>query len=193
MDTGVITDNLAQYTSGAWLTLHLVFISCLCGLMLAIPLAVLRVSRNRWLSGTVGVYTYFFRGTPMLVQLLLIYYGFAQFQWLQDQWQAGQPFWLLFREPYFCALLAFALRLYRLEAPALRGDERTAPVPVQVPLADVRGAVAGLLKDLGKTQFGLRQVRVVQEHPGRRRKAAGHQRGAVRGTDRTDGDDVAKV
>ena len=127
MDTSVITDNLAQYVSGTWLTLHLVFISCLCGLALAIPLAVLRISRNHLVSDTVGVYTYFFRGTPMLVQLLLIYYGFAQFQWLQDQWQAEHPLWLLFREPYFCALLAFALNTCAYTTEIVAGAMRNVP------------------------------------------------------------------
>jgi arginine/ornithine transport system permease protein len=127
MDTAVITGNLAEFAAGAWLTLHLVFVSCLVGLALAIPLAVLRVSRNRLVAGPVGVYTYFFRGTPMLVQLLLIYYGLAQFQWLQDQWQAENPFWLLFREPYFCALLAFALNTCAYTTEIVAGSIRNVP------------------------------------------------------------------
>jgi histidine transport system permease protein/arginine/ornithine transport system permease protein len=127
MDTSVITGNLGEYLAGAWLSLHLVGLSCLIGLTLAIPLAVLRVGRNRWLAGPVGVYTYFFRGTPMLVQLLLIYYGLAQFQWLQEQWQAGNPFWLLFREPYFCALLAFALNTCAYTTEIIAGSIRNVP------------------------------------------------------------------
>jgi histidine transport system permease protein/arginine/ornithine transport system permease protein len=127
MDTHVVTGNLAEFAAGAWLTLHLVALSCLAGLAVAIPLAVVRVSRNPWVAGPVGVYTYFFRGTPMLVQLLLIYYGLAQFQWLQDQWQAANPFWLLFREPYFCALLAFALNTCAYTTEIVAGSIRNVP------------------------------------------------------------------
>jgi len=63
----------------------------------------------------------------MLVQLLLIYYGLGQFQWVQAQWDAGNPFWLLFREPYFCALLAFGLNTCAYTTEIITGSIRNVP------------------------------------------------------------------
>jgi histidine transport system permease protein/arginine/ornithine transport system permease protein len=77
--------------------------------------------------GPVAAYTWFFRGTPMLVQLLLIYYGLGQFPWMQAQWEAGNAFWLLFREPYFCALLAFALNTGAYTTEIIAGAMRNVP------------------------------------------------------------------
>jgi histidine transport system permease protein/arginine/ornithine transport system permease protein len=127
MDLSVISTSLGQYAAGTWLTLHLVFLSCAAGLAVAVPLAVLRMSKNPLVVAPVWAYTYFFRGTPMLVQLLLIYYGIAQFAWVQQQWEAGNPFWLLLREPYFCALLAFALNTCAYTAEIIAGSMRNVP------------------------------------------------------------------
>lgn len=127
MDLSVIWNNLPEFVRGTWMTLQLVGISLVCGLAGAIPLAVCRVSRNAWLSRPVWLYTYFTRGTPMLVQLLVVYYGLAQFDWIQHRWEAGDPFWLLFREPYFCALLAFALNTCAYTIEIIAGCIRAIP------------------------------------------------------------------
>ena len=127
MDVAVITESLDQYLAGLWLTLHLVGLSCAIGLAVAVPLAVARVSRSPVVYGPVAAYTWFFRGTPMLVQLLLIYYGLGQLEWVQAQWEAGNPFWLLFREPYFCALLAFALNTCAYTTEIIAGSIRNVP------------------------------------------------------------------
>ncbi len=119
--------SLDQYLEGLWLTLHLVALSCAIGLAVAVPLAVARVSRSPVVYGPVAAYTWFFRGTPMLVQLLLIYYGLGQLEWMQAQWEAGNPFWLLFREPYFCALLAFALNTCAYTTEIIAGSIRNVP------------------------------------------------------------------
>ncbi len=126
-DFGILIDSLPDYAGGIGLTLQLVFLALLAGLVIAVPLAVMRVSRRPWLSRTVWAYTYFFRGTPMLIQLLVVYYGFSQFQWLQDQWAAESPFWLLFREPFFCALLAFTLNTAAYTIEILAGSIRSIP------------------------------------------------------------------
>jgi histidine transport system permease protein/arginine/ornithine transport system permease protein len=127
MDVSVVTESLDQYLTGLWLTIHLVTLSCAIGLAVAIPLAVARVSRNPAVWGPVAAYTWFFRGTPMLVQLLLIYYGLGQFQWMQTQWEEGHPVWRLFREPYFCALLAFALNTCAYTIEIVAGAIRNVP------------------------------------------------------------------
>jgi arginine/ornithine transport system permease protein len=58
----------------------------------------------RWL---VGAYTYVIRGTPLLIQVYLIYYGLGQLEWIQARWDSVWP-WTHFKDPFFCALLAFA-------------------------------------------------------------------------------------
>lgn len=127
MDWQIIVDSLPQYADGLWLTLQLTALSLAAGLALAIPLAVLRISRNPLLARPVWAFTYFFRGTPMLVQLLLIYYGLGQFEWIQAQWQAGSAFWLIFREPYGCALVTFALNTGAYTTEIIAGALRTTP------------------------------------------------------------------
>ena len=127
IDWSVITDSLPQYASGLWLTAQLTVLSLVAGLILAIPLAVMRISPRRAVSGPVWVFTYFFRGTPMLVQLLLIYYGLGQFEWVQAQWQAENAFWLIFREPYGCALVTFTLNTCAYTTEILAGALRTTP------------------------------------------------------------------
>ena len=127
MDFNVIASSLPEYAGGLWVTLQLVFIALLCGLVGAIPLAVLRISKNPWVARPVWAYTYFVRGTPMLVQLLTVYYGLAQFAWMQQAWEAGNPFWLLFREPYFCALLAFSVNTCAYTVEIIAGAMRTIP------------------------------------------------------------------
>jgi arginine/ornithine transport system permease protein len=100
----VMTGNLPLYAGGAWVTLKLLITALACGLALALALSILRASTNRWLSGPVWCYTYLIRGTPMLVQLFLIYYGLAQFEWVRQS--AAWP-WL--SSAWFCAVLAFAI------------------------------------------------------------------------------------
>lgn len=127
IDWSVITGNLPQYADGLWLTLQLTVLSLLAGLLLAIPLAVLRISPRRGVSSPVWAFTYFFRGTPMLIQLLLIYYGLGQFDWIQAQWQASNAFWLIFREPYGCALVTFTLNTCAYTTEILAGALRATP------------------------------------------------------------------
>lgn len=127
MDFSLIWNSLPEFVRGAWVSLQLVGISLVFGLCGALPLAVMRVSSNPWLMRPVFVYTYVVRGTPMLVQLLVVYYGLAQFDWLQQQWEAGNAFWLLFRQPFFCALLAFALNTCAYTIEIIAGCIRAIP------------------------------------------------------------------
>ena len=123
----IITENFSSYLDGMWLTAQLVGIALAAGLVMAVPLAVMRVTNNPFLYRPVWLYTYFFRGTPMLTQLLVVYYGLAQFQWMQDAWEAQSPFWLLFREPFFCALLAFAVNTCAYTVEIFAGSIRSIP------------------------------------------------------------------
>ena len=100
----VMTGNLPLYLSGTVVTLKLLVTALVTGLAVALPLAVLRSSTNPWLSRPVWLFTYVIRGTPMLVQLFLIYYGIAQFEWIRES-----AAWGWFVSAWFCAALAFAI------------------------------------------------------------------------------------
>lgn len=127
MDFSVIWSSWPEFAHGVWLTVQLVGISLFFGFTLAVPLAVLRTNPSPWIRKPVWLYTYFIRGTPMLVQMLLIYYGLSQFEWMQAQWAAENAFWLLFREPYFCALLAFAVNTCAYTIEIIAGAMRAVP------------------------------------------------------------------
>jgi histidine transport system permease protein/arginine/ornithine transport system permease protein len=124
-------DEIAQlfpaYASGLWVTVQLTVYSLGLGLLLAIPLAVLRVSPNRMISGPVAAYTWFIRGTPLLAQLMIVYYGFGQFQWVQDAWQRGNPVLLLLRDPFSCGLIALSSNTCAYTTEILAGALRTTP------------------------------------------------------------------
>ena len=126
-DTQVISGNLPEFWRGLWMTLQLTVIALLVGFCGAIPLAVARISKNPFARVPVAAYTYFFRGTPMLVQLLLIYYGAAQWEWMRAAWEEGHPFWSLFREPFFCALVAFGLNTCAYTVEIVAGSMRNTP------------------------------------------------------------------
>ena len=104
MDWKVIIDSLPQYAGGIRTTLVLLVISLASSFVLAIPLAVARVSSNPWISKPVWLYTYVLRGTPLLVQLFIIYHGLAQFEAVRDSMA-----WVLLKNAWFCAWLAFTL------------------------------------------------------------------------------------
>ena len=104
LNLDVMTGNLPLYLSGTLVTLKLLATALVAGLAVALPLAVLRSSSNPWLSRPVWLFTYVIRGTPMLVQLFLIYYGIAQFEWIRES-----AAWGWFVSAWFCAALAFAI------------------------------------------------------------------------------------
>jgi arginine/ornithine transport system permease protein len=121
-DYRVIVENIDVYISGLFLTLELLALSCVLGLLLAVPLAILRVSRNPFVRAPVWAYIYFFRGTPLLVQLFMIYYGLGQFEVIRESFA-----WPLLREAWFCALLAFTLNTAAYTAEILRGAIEATP------------------------------------------------------------------
>jgi His/Glu/Gln/Arg/opine family amino acid ABC transporter permease subunit len=123
MDLGIIINNLPRFLSGAWITLQLTGLSALIGLILAVPVALARVSANPLLRWPAFAYMFYFRGTPLLVQIFLVYYGSGQFV---PQLRA-LGLWEFFREPYFCALLTLTLNTAAYTAEILRGAIRAVP------------------------------------------------------------------
>jgi len=104
MDITLLLNSILTLAGGIPLTLLLTFASLVIALALAIPLAFMRASPAKWLSLPVLVYTYVVRGTPLLVQLFLIYYGLGQIGVIRSS-----VAWILLREPFLCCLLAFSL------------------------------------------------------------------------------------
>jgi arginine/ornithine transport system permease protein len=116
MDFSIITGNIEIYLEGLKNTLILVSISLVFGLVMAIPLAVLRTSGNFMVQLPIRAFVYFFRGTPLLVQMFLVYYGFGQFEVMRES-----VLWSLFKEAYFCALFTFALNTCAYTTEIIRG------------------------------------------------------------------------
>nr|WP_245304213.1 ABC transporter permease [Hoeflea olei] len=120
-------DKVATYgpklVSGLGVTLTLVSISISLGALLSVPIAFGRMSKNRLLSSFAYGYVYFFRGTPLIAQLFLIYYGFGSFR---DQLDA-LGLWVFFRDAWNCALLAFTLNTAAYQAEILRGAIESVP------------------------------------------------------------------
>ena len=122
MDFSIIFDNIGIYFEGLKNTLMLVSISLFVGLIFAVPLAVLRTSKNLFISGPIWVYVYCFRGTPLLVQMFIIYYGMGQFELMKASF-----LWIFFKEAYFCALFAFTLNTCAYTIEIIRGAIENTP------------------------------------------------------------------
>jgi His/Glu/Gln/Arg/opine family amino acid ABC transporter permease subunit len=116
MDFQLMLESLPKLLNGMLLTFKLVALSMILGVILAIPLALLRVSRPIWLKGPAYGYIFFFRGTPLLVQIFLIYYGFSQFEAVRESF-----LWPVLREAYWCAIIAFTLNTSAYTAEIFRG------------------------------------------------------------------------
>ncbi|MGL6259125.1 ABC transporter permease [Vibrio sp. WXL103] len=112
MDFSLVIESFPIYLDGLWTTFWLVGVSLVIGLGVAIPLAIARNSRMPLLWLPSWAYIYFFRGTPLLVQLYLIYYGMDQFFPVQDT---------LWQHAWFCALVAFVLNTSAYTAEIIRG------------------------------------------------------------------------
>jgi len=106
-----------EYVSGFIVTLQIVGLSLLFGALLSIPIAAARSSSWRILSGPAYAYVYFFRGTPLIAQTFLIYYGAGSFQ---PQLEAI-GLWDFFREAWYCVIFAFSLNTSAYQAEILRG------------------------------------------------------------------------
>ncbi|MDX6749992.1 ABC transporter permease [Geminicoccaceae bacterium 1502E] len=119
----VVLENLGLYLDGLWTTVWLVAAALALGLLLAVPAGLARTSRNPAINFPAWLFTYFFRGTPLLVQLFLIYYGAGQFATIRES-----VLWPLLSQAWFCALLAFTLNTAAYTAEIIRGAVIATPV-----------------------------------------------------------------
>nr|WP_188850760.1 ABC transporter permease [Aureimonas glaciei] len=105
------------YLKGLWTTISLVLISFVVGALISIPVALGRRSQNRIARGLSFVFVYFFRGTPLIAQIFLVYYGFGQFRGAFE----SIGLWWFFREAWYCAIFALSLNTAAYQAEILRG------------------------------------------------------------------------
>ncbi|HIZ51216.1 MAG TPA: ABC transporter permease [Candidatus Pseudomonas excrementavium] len=118
---------------GTLVTLQLVGIAVIVGLFFAIPLGLARASRHWYIRALPYSYIFFFRGTPLLLQLFLVYYGLSQFDVVRDS-----VLWPYLREPYWCALITMTLHTAAYIAEILRGAIQAVP-PGEVEAARALG------------------------------------------------------
>jgi|TARA_B100000676_G_scaffold26907_1_gene24666 octopine/nopaline transport system permease protein len=116
VDYTLIAESLPVMLKGIGITFQLLFISGFLGLILAIFLLLMRLSGKWYLSFPAQVYIYIFRGTPILVQIFIIYYGLPQFGFIRSS-----IFWPILREPMGCAIVALSLNTGAYVSEILRG------------------------------------------------------------------------
>ncbi len=122
MDWEFLTDVFLQLLGGVRLTLQLSLTALSAGFILAVVIACAASSRFRLFQWIGGIHTEIFRGTPLLVQIFLIYYGLGQIPGVRHS-----ELWPYLREPYWCAILALALNTSAYTAEIIRGAIQAVP------------------------------------------------------------------
>jgi octopine/nopaline transport system permease protein len=122
MDLDFALETILALLNGVPLTLELAIASVSAGAGLALGLALMRLSGLRVLDWSSRAYVFVFRGSPLLVQMFLIYYGLGQFQEVRES-----VLWPLLRQPFWCALLALTLNTAAYGAEIIRGGLQSVP------------------------------------------------------------------
>lgn len=122
MRVDLVLQNWTLFAQGVWMTVQLTALALLVGFCIALPAGIARARRVPWVSPALGAYVYLFRGTPLLVQTFLIYYGLSQFEWVRESWA-----WVFLREAWWCALIAFSLNSGAYATEIIRGAVETTP------------------------------------------------------------------
>jgi polar amino acid transport system permease protein len=122
MDFSVVVEYFPRLLSGAWVSLQLVVLSVVLGGIFALPIALARISPIAWVRAIPFAYIFFFRGTPLLVQIFLVYYGASQFDVVRES-----IFWPILKEPFWCAIIAFTLNTSAYTAEIFRGAIQAIP------------------------------------------------------------------
>lgn len=133
MNFQVMIDSIPTLLGGVTTTLNLVALSSLIGFVIAMVVTWARLSRNLVLTGLAYGYVFFLRGTPLLIQIYLIYYGLSQFPEVRSSF-----LWPYLREPFWCALIAFSLNTSAYVSEVIRGAV-TAIHPGQIEAAKAVG------------------------------------------------------
>jgi octopine/nopaline transport system permease protein len=120
MDLELIFTSLPKLLSAAVVTLKLLSLSLLFGIFIGLIFAILRLNKRPIINKFAYGYSYVFRGTPLLVQIFIIYYGLGQIEYFRSTF-----LWVIFKEPYWCAIIAFALNTGAYTSEILRSAFQT--------------------------------------------------------------------
>ena len=120
MDLDLILNSFPKLLSASIITLKLLSISLIIGMFIGLFFAILRIKNNIIFGKIAYVYSYIFRGTPLLVQIFIIYYGFGQVEFIRESF-----LWIILKEPYWCAVIAFALNTGAYTSEILRSAFQT--------------------------------------------------------------------
>ncbi len=120
MDLELMVNSLPKLLSAAVITLKLLSVSLIIGLFIGLFFAILRLNKNIFINRFAYGYSYVFRGTPLLVQIFIIYFGLGQIEYLRST-----VLWVILKEPYWCAIIAFALNTGAYTSEILRSAFQT--------------------------------------------------------------------
>lgn len=122
MELSFMVDTTLKLLSGVPLTIQLALSALALGAVLALAFVLMQLSGSRLLASFARTVVFLFRGTPLLIQLFIIYYGIAQFSFIRESFA-----WSFFREPYWCALLALTLNSAAYSSEVIRGGFMSVP------------------------------------------------------------------
>ena len=100
----LMIESLPRLLKATQLTIELTLLSLFFGIFVGVFFAILRTSKNKIFYYISYYYSYILRGTPLLVQIFIIYFGLGQVEWIRESF-----LWIVLKEPYSCAILAFTL------------------------------------------------------------------------------------
>ena len=120
MDLELMINSFPKLLSAAVITLKLLSVSLIIGLFIGLFFAILRLNKNIFINKFAYGYSYIFRGTPLLVQIFIIYFGLGQIEYLRST-----ILWVILKEPYWCAIIAFALNTGAYTSEILRSAFQT--------------------------------------------------------------------
>ena len=120
MDLELMINSFPKLLNAAVITLKLLSVSLIIGLFIGLFFAILRLNKNIFINKFAYGYSYLFRGTPLWVQIFIIYYGLGQIEYLRTTF-----LWTILKEPYWCAIIAFALNTGAYTSEILRSAFQT--------------------------------------------------------------------
>ena len=120
MDLDLMVSSFPKLLNATLVTLKLLSFSLIFGLILGFFFAILRLNKNIFLNKFSYFYSYVFRGTPLLVQIFIIYFGLGQIEFLRSSF-----LWIILKEPYWCAIIAFSLNTGAYTSEILRSAFET--------------------------------------------------------------------
>ena len=120
MDFDLMINSFPKLLNATIVTLKLLSVSLIIGLFIGLFFAVLRLNKNIFINKFAYGYSYIFRGTPLLVQIFIIYFGLGQIESVRLSF-----LWVVLKEPYWCAIIAFALNTGAYTSEILRSAFQT--------------------------------------------------------------------